>query len=312
MSRASNLYTRAEMFFKAREFFRERKIVEVDCPILTQAASVDAHIDLITANNGKELRYMHSSPEYGMKRLLAEGLGDIYQLSHVFREGEVGKKHNPEFTLAEWYRLHFSFDEMILETIDFISLFLGKLPVQKNTYHQTFLQFTGLNCFKACVDDLIQYLKDQKIPSYDAIIKDGKDSLLNLILAEKIEPYLGESGLYVLTHYPATQAALAKKAMMDGEEVSLRFEIYYHGMELANGYFELTDAKEQLKRFHEANQKRKELQKKELPIDEAFLKALEKGLPPCCGVAVGFDRLMMLKTDATHISEVIPFDWEKA
>lgn len=312
MSHASNLHERAEMLFKARHFFRERNITEVDCPILTRGASVDAHIDLIKAFNKEEVRYLHSSPEYGMKRLLSEGMGDIYQLSHVFREGEVGKKHNPEFMMAEWYRLNFSIDQMIDDTCDFIELFLGKLPRVKKSYRETLHQFTGIDYVTMSENDLLHYLQEENISYYPEIVDEGKDALLNLILGINVEPHLGKDCLYIITHYPSTQAALAKKVTEGGVDVSLRFEIYYDGMELANGYHELTNATEQRKRFMEANQLRLALKKEPLPLDEAFLEALETGLPDCCGVAVGFDRLMMLHAKADSIKEVIPFDWDLA
>lgn len=304
------LLDRALMLKKARFFFEERGIIEVDCPLITAQASVDAHIDLIPILYlDKERRYLHSSPEYGMKRLLAEGIGDIYQLAHVFRDGEWGVKHNPEFMMAEWYRIGIPFEKMIEETIDFVRHFLGQLPSSTISYKEVFEKYVGLNYVDSTIEDLLEYMKKENISIYPSVIEEGKDALLNLILSDKIEPHLGQDDLCVLAYYPATQAALAQKRWHGREQVAERFEIYYKGIELANGYHELTDAAEQKVRFIEANQTRLSLGKKSLPIDEKFLAALEKGLPDSCGVAVGFDRLMMLRQQQNNIAEVIPWGW---
>lgn len=307
------LRDRAEMLAKARAFFMKRDICEVDCPILTKAASIDAHIDLIPATFGsKEKRYLHSSPEYGMKRLLAQGMGNIFQLSHVFRDGEYGIKHNPEFMMAEWYHIGISFSEMIEETIQFVHLFLGELSFRVLSYRETFLHYAGIDYLKISAKELIKFLETNGIEIYPQIQKENKDELLNLVLGLLIEPQLGQDELFVLAYYPSSQAALAQIQWRGNEPVAERFEIYYRGMELANGYHELTHAEEQRKRFIEANHQRASLGKEILPIDEAFLEALSKGLPDCCGVAVGFDRLMMLRQTKQNIGDVVPFGWEVA
>ncbi|MEI8365433.1 MAG: EF-P lysine aminoacylase EpmA [Parachlamydiaceae bacterium] len=308
----SALRDRSHMLAQARLFFSERGVLEVDCPLITQAASVDAHIDLITVKNLGEQRYLHSSPEYGMKRLIADGIGDIYQLAHVFREGELSQKHNPEFMMAEWYRLGFSFEAMIAETVDFVRLFVGHIPHHVISYRDAFKTFIGIDYVHATCQDLIAYLYSRGLQPYPGIEAEGKDAILNIILGSFIEPLLGEHELCVLAFYPSTQAALAKTYQRDEEKVAERFEIYYKGIELANGYHELADALEQRKRLVEANSHRRELGKAELPIDEHFLQALTKGLPDCCGVAVGFDRLMMLRLGHSHIGNVIPFYWPLA
>jgi lysyl-tRNA synthetase class 2 len=301
------------MLKTARQFFDERGVLEVDCPILSARAAIDTHIDLIAAlYRGKEKHYMHSSPEMGMKRLLADGIGDIYQLSHVFRDGEWSTKHNPEFTMAEWYRLGFNFENMIEETIQFIHLFLGQLPYRIVNYRDIFLQKTGIDYVTVSEQELLSYIQKQNIPFYSTILQEGKDALLNLILGSQIEPELGENELFVLAYYPSSQAALARKRWHGSEQVAERFEVYFHGMELANGFHELTDAQEQSQRFNEANIERLALGKETLPPDENFLKALEKGLPECCGVAVGFDRLMMLRQGRNDIADVIPWGWKEA
>jgi lysyl-tRNA synthetase class 2 len=311
-NRLAILRDRAEMLASARSFFSQRGILEVDCPLLSSAASVDAHIDLITALPFSGTRYMHSSPEYGMKRLLSEGIGDIFQLSHVFRDEEAGAKHNPEFMMAEWYRVGFSFQEMIHETADFARLFLGHMPMNLLSYREAFRHYAGFDSAEVSEEFLMDYIKEKEVPLYPEVVSEGKDALLNLILALCIEPQLGNEGLCALAYYPATQAALAQTCELEGKLVAERFELYYRGIELANGYHELADPLEQRERLVEANQARRTLGKVSLPLDENFLLALKRGLPECCGVAVGFDRLMMLRHREPHIASVLPFIWELA
>lgn len=311
-NKTSVLKDRAAQLFKARKFFMDRGILEVDCPLLSPSASVDAHIDLIPCSPQGEVRYLHSSPEYGMKRLLAEGIGDIYQLSHVFRNGECGPKHNPEFMMAEWYRVGMSFPDLIQETIDFIALFLGDSPRETISYREAFIHYAGFDYLTISDDDLLKELRHKGIATYPGVEQEGKDALLNLILGTVIEPHLGKDGFCALAYYPASQAALAQTCWNKDEKVCERFEVYYKGVELANGYHELADPIEQRNRLLEANEHRKKLGKDILPIDENFLRALEKGLPDSCGVAVGFDRLMMLRNRAEHIGKVIPFAWPVA
>jgi len=306
------LRDRSDMLTTARNFFLQRNILEVDCPLITQAASIDAHIDLIKVLDEQGTRYLHSSPEYGMKRLLSEGIGDIYQLGHVFRHGEQSLKHNPEFMMAEWYRLNISFEQMIEETVEFIRLFIGDLPFHIISYRDLFLKYTSLDYLHATHQELYNYLTTHEVIPYPGIELEGRDALLNLILGSLIEPQLGKNELCVLAYYPSSQAALAKTCQRGDETAAERFEIYYKGVELANGYHELTNSTEQRQRFIESNAFRLQLGKETLPIDELFLKALEKGLPDCCGVAVGFDRLMMLRHNRNNIADVIPFAWDIA
>ncbi len=297
------LKDRAALLHAARQFFFKRQVLEVDCPVLSKDASIDAHIDLIQTNDGQ---FLHSSPEYGMKQLLSEGIGDIYQISHVFRHEESGEKHNPEFMMAEWYRCGFSFDEIINETLDFIRLFVGNVAMMCMTYYEAFETFAKINIRGMSVDKLVAFCEKKNIALYPGIENEGVDALLNVILSEIIEPQLGDDCLFVLSHYPASQAALARKMLdTEGMEVAERFEVYYQGIELANGYHELADAVEQRERLVEANKERVRLGKEALPIDENFLKALEKGLPDCCGVAVGVDRLLMLRHGVNDLRSVM-------
>jgi elongation factor P--(R)-beta-lysine ligase len=274
------LKDRGSLLAKARSFFAQRKILEVDVPIINHSASIDVHIDLVHAVCCGKRAFLHSSPEYGMKRLLAEGIGDIYQISHVFRDGEQGDKHTVEFTMAEWYRMGFSFQQMIEESVDFIRLFLDSLPTAYEllSYSEVFLRFTK---------------------HYPPSVEERDH-----VYAFEVEPHLGKESLTVVVGFPPEQAALAQIGA-DGR--AERFEIYYKGIELANGYHELIDPQEQRFRLIQANAERKKLGKQVLPIDEAFIDALTKGLPDCCGVAVGFDRLMMLRHQLEDIREVSSF-----
>lgn len=306
--RISIIKDRARMLAEARRFFSDRNVLEVDCPIMSTMASVDLHIDLIRAYGASaHTHYLHSSPEYGMKRLLSEGIGDIYQLSHVFRDNEQSMRHHPEFTMVEWYRIKASFKAMIEETVAFIRIFVGDVPFVRLSYREAFKKYAGIDYLAVSEEELLDYLEKQGINPYQNIEEEGKDALLNIILAVIIEPQLGENEICVLQYFPASQAMLAQTKKRPKELVAERFEIFFKGMELANGYHELRDAKEQQARLVRANTMRERLGKDTLPIDESFIRALETGLPDCCGVAVGFDRLMMLRHNKEDISDILPF-----
>ena len=298
------------MMAVARGFFAARGIVEVDCPLITQGSSIDEHIDPMAVADGKNFRYLITSPEYGMKRLIAAGSGDIYQLGHVFRQGESSSKHNPEFTMVEWYRLGLSFEGMVQETIEFIEIFLGSQKRETITYRNAIKKYAGIDYVYASANQLLELLIRHGITPYAGVESEGIDAILNLIIGNLVEPHLGKEGLTAITHYPATQAALALTAKHGDEHVAERFEVYHKGVELANGYHELGDTAEQHNRFLTSNEKRVSHGKNALPIDTFFLDALGN-LPPCCGVAVGFDRLMMLRHDAS-IDDVIAFPWALA
>ena len=217
-----------------------------------------------------------------------------------------------EFMMAEWYRNGMEFKDLIEETIDFIRLFVGPLPYELISYREAILRHTGLDYVKSSNEKLLDYLNSNDVEVYDNILEEGKDALLNLILGLFVEPHLGKDKLCALAYYPSSQAALAKTVQIDDEHAAERFEVYLNGIELCNGYHELADASEQHQRLVEANKARQNMKKDILPIDHNFLKALEKGLPDCCGVAVGFDRLMMLRHNTSNIADVIPFDWSTA
>lgn len=294
------------MLARVRQFFAERSVMEVDTPLLSHAAPIATHIEIMTIHfqNGQK-GYLHSSPEYAMKRLIAQGSGDIYQLSHVFRDGEIGERHNPEFTMIEWYRVGMTYDNLIQETLDLIHLFIPETTISTYTYAEAFEKFAGIDYRTASAHDLQKIAVKHNLshdPSWD------KETFLHFLMGFLIEPQF--NGLCILKEYPASQAALAQTLFKNGDHIAERFEIYYNGMELANGFHELTDPVEQRQRFIEDNRERARRGKPLLPLDENFLAALETGLPDCCGVAVGFDRLLMLQQKKTSINEVLPFSWE--
>jgi elongation factor P--(R)-beta-lysine ligase len=280
INRVDILRDRAALLAKARAFFAQRDVLEVDVPILSHAASVDVHIDVVNVACCGKPAFLHTSPEYGMKRLLAEGIGDIYQISHVFRDWEKGERHTVEFTMAEWYRVGFSFQQMKDETLEFMRLFLDHLPATYETYsyQEVFQKYAG---------------------SFPESLEE-RDAIFSF----EVEPHLGKETLAVIDRFPPEQAALAQ---IGEDGFAERFEVYYRGIELANGYHELLNSLELSERIHAANQERKCLGKQVLPVDKDFIQAFEVGLPDCCGVAVGFDRLMMLRHHLEEIRDVSCF-----
>jgi lysyl-tRNA synthetase class 2 len=282
------------MLAAARDFFSKRGLIEADVGALVKYPPNDSHIQCIA--HDQDNGYLHTSPEYAMKRLLSQGVGDCYFLGHVYRKSELGHLHNPEFTMAEWYRIGIHFSDMIQEACDFLSLFFGPLPIQTISYRKAFEIYAGINYSTISLSEL-QKMAQNRWP---------RQVCLHYLLSHTIEPKFDSRSLTVLTDYPASEAALACTREKNGEIVAERFEIYYRGVELCNGYHELSDAKELRRRFHEQNKERKE----PYPIDEKFLASL-KNLPDCCGVALGFDRAFMLQQKLPSIKQVLPFAWDE-
>jgi lysyl-tRNA synthetase class 2 len=259
-------------------------------------------------------RFLHTSPEYAMKRLLAAGCPDIYQISKVFRAGERSPLHNPEFTLVEWYRLDTSLGQIMDETAALAGALLqGIWPgaaVERLSYQQAFDRELGIDPLTAPEGELRHCCAQRGLAGTDSP-STTRDDLLDFLVATQIGPRLGATGLTLLHHYPASQAALAQ---LDGEDprTALRFELYARGVELANGYVELADATEQSRRFAADRAQRQERGLPDIAPDARLLAALEHGLPRCAGVAMGFDRVAMLAAGATHIDEVLAFAWETA
>lgn len=306
---------RQQSFDKARKFFRDRSVAEVDPLLLSQAASIDAHIDLFstTPSPAWQRRFLFSSPEYAMKRLLSKGSGDIFYLGHVFRNEPQGRFHSPEFLMAEWYRIGFSFRQIIEETADFARLFVGNVPMTILTYREAFQTVCGFDPLLISMSEAIKEAKKISSLTHLPLESYSLDDILSLILSEKIEPTFDPDQLTALIDYPASQAALSEtETYPDGTVVGQRFELYFNRLELANGYCELKDAKEQRRRLLEQQEHRRLLGKELLPIDLYFLHALEKGLPPCCGVAVGVDRLILLEANAPTLASILPIAWNES
>lgn len=288
------LKDRAKMLKAARAFFEKKGVLELDCPILNKACNIDDFIDPIaTIYQGNCEGFLHTSPELFMKKLLAQGIGDIYFLGHVFRDYESGDHHHVEFTMVEWYRLSLDYLGLIDETIEFVKLFFPVNEIKVLTYRKALLEYTGIDYVKVNKEELLEYI-EKNLNFDDDLSEQSFSDLLTLIFTEKVETRFEDFELIVLKGYPKEQSALSKIEIEEGVEVAKRFEIYYKGIELANGYDELIGGDELKKRFIYLNQKRKKRGTRELPIDEKFIKA-NALLPQCTGVAVGFDRLMMLR-----------------
>ena len=307
-SKISFLKDRAAQLKAVRTFFDQRQVMEVDCPLLGQRPSIDLHIDLFpVAPKTGNTKWLYSSPEYSMKCLLALGLKDIYQLSHVFRSGEKGNQHNPEFTLIEWYRCTCPFNTFLEEVLSLIHLFLGPLPYTIHSYFEIFEKITGLS-YHACSNSALADLAQRK--GIDLNTQFSQEEQIDLIWSYLIQPTLGQHGLSVIIDYPVEQACLAQTTIKHGQRIAERFEVFYKGTELGNGYHELQDPVELKKRLEQANQQRIKYNKTPFPIDPFFIESHVKGLPDCYGIAVGFDRLMMLRHKVDSIDAVLPFTWE--
>ena len=293
------------MLQRIRAFFMARGVLEVETPLLSRAGNTDPSITSLEVRDGG---WLHTSPEFPMKRLLAAGSGDIYQICKVFRGGESGRFHNPEFTLLEWYRL--GFDDCLLadEVVALISeVAARRFDVVSVSYRSLFLDALGIDPLRTGVDEL------QALARARGIAPDGdmpRDDWLDLLLSHIVTPSFPTDRLTVVTDYPASQAALAR-LNADGETAA-RFEIYWGAVELANGYFELTDPVEQRRRVAAEQSARRQRGLPPIRADERFLQAIDHGLPDCAGVALGLDRLLMKVMGAEHIDEVIAFPWNRA
>lgn len=312
------LRKRASALRAIRDFFEARGIVEVETPILVPYAVSDPQLanlpSRLAVRKGMP-HFLHTSPEYHMKRLLAAGAPDIYQLGKVFRDGELGRLHRPEFTLAEWYRREQSFDDCITETCQLIAdvaRLLGRRlpPARRTSYRRLFLEYTGIDPLETSLQ-AIRLRAAELVPGgvSDTLAEglgEQRSAWLDLLLVQVIEARLKTAGLVVVEQYPAEQAALARLHPND-PRVAERFEVYLDGMELANGYHELCDATEQRQRFAADRASRKALQLPDVLPDEFLLAALESGLPDCCGVALGVDRLLMASLRLDDIADVVAF-----
>ncbi len=307
-SRLDNLKRRAELLRKLREFFYVRGFVEVETPLLSGEVIPELHIEppMIESRDSMSRRFwLQASPELHMKRLLAEGMTAIFQVTRSFREGERGRLHNPEFTIVEWYRTGDDMHSGMTLLDDLCQTLLGTPPAIRTTYAAAFEKSVGINAHMASCEELVACAKRHGIDA-EGIDTTDRDEWLNLLLATKIEPQLGLEVPELLFEYPASQASLAKTSLRaDGMEIAERFELYWQGVELANGFHELTNAIELRDRFNAVNDARTAEGNPALPLPESLLSAMQKGLPNSAGCALGFDRLVMLALGAQSIGDVM-------
>ena len=299
---------RAGLLQQIRAFMRVRGILEVDTPVLSQYTVTDPNLHSFSTHfqhpAGKDTRtlYLCTSPEFAMKRLLAYGSGPIYQISHVFRDAEAGRLHNPEFTMLEWYRPDFD-EHKLMDEIDALLLELNFSAAHRYKYADVFAEATGLNPHLADAASLQQAARDHGLMTR----MEDRAGLLDFLFNHRcVAERLGYDRPVFIHDYPACQCALARLST-DEPPVARRFELFINGMEIANGFYELTDAEEQRRRFQQDNLRRRQTGLPESPVDERLLQALRHGLPDCAGVAMGIDRLLMARQGCKDIRQVMPF-----
>lgn len=313
------LRLRARVNRLVREFFRARDVLEVETPVLSQAGNTDPNIASFSlefsgrTDGAPRQRWLRTSPEFALKRLLAAGMGDCYELGRVFRDGEAGGRHNPEFTMLEWYRVGWNHRRLIEETAELVGTALSLLgrqaPLRVVRYRDLYRDALGIDPFTADDGDLCAALGDVEIDP------DGltRDDWLDLLMTHRLQPAFDPAGLLAIIDYPASQCALARlRDDGDGHPVAERFELYLGSIELANGYHELLDAGEQRERFQHDGVVRQARGGGIPPMDEALLAALRAGLPACAGVALGVDRLLMAMLDTPRIADVLAFGFNRA
>jgi len=309
------LAQRAALLSTVRKFFDARSVLEVETPMLVNATVTDVNLRSVELALGERRLFLQTSPEYAMKRLLAAGVGDVYQLCKVVRGDERSRVHNPEFTMLEWYRVGFEMAGLIQEVAALLNTFVTRVggtarALRQVSYREVFQMSLQIDPLEASTKDLAKLAVAHGLADH-GMTELGRDELLDFLMGAVIGPTAGRGEWLALTHYPASQAALAQLDPAD-PRVALRFEIYADGIELANGFQELADANEQRARFMADNAVRRAQGLPEMPIDEPLLAALAAGLPACSGVALGFDRAMMVAVGAKRIDEVVSFTIENA
>ena len=302
---------RARMKQRIRAYFAAAHVLEVDTPVLSPYAVSDPQIESLEITqcqvSGRPL-YLHTSPEFCMKRLLAADYPDIYSMCRVFRDGESGRLHQPEFTMLEWYRLGMGLDEIVADTVGVISAALDRdIDADTVDYRDAFIAACGLDPFVADIASLADAAEADD--ALRAAVGNERDDWLDLVLATRVTPQFAPGHLTVLRHYPASQAALARLCP-DDNALADRFEVFLGPVELANGYVELTDGEEQRRRIETDNVARRRRGRPVRPVDELLLAALESGLPDCAGVALGLERLLMLFNKTDDIANVITFTFQ--
>jgi lysyl-tRNA synthetase class 2 len=312
------LRLRSELLARTRSFFAARGFLEVETPLLSADVVVDRHLDPLTVvlphdahrpQVGRQL-WLQTSPEFAMKRLMAAGGEAIYQITRAFRAGEMGARHNPEFTIVEWYRRGHTMSDGMQLLSDLAEWLLMRGAARRISYREAFVEFVGVDPLCCTIDELSAAATSHGIAASRSFATADRDQWLNLLLAERVEPNLGRGAPTLLFDYPASQAALAR--IGSDPNVAERFELYVEGVELANGYCELVDARALRERIRQASQARAADGKPPLPTESRLLAAMEHGLPACSGVALGFDRVVMLAAGASDISEVLAFPIDRA
>ena len=302
------LKARARLLGDIREYFAQRSVLEVETPLISMAGNTDPEINSIRVDNSG---YLRTSPEFALKRLLAAGSGDIFELGRVFRDGESGRFHNPEFTLLEWYRTGFSYHQLMDEVADLVRhCGRGKFdqwPLQKISYRQLFLRHIELDPFSADIRALSAAAEKHGISEIEL----DRRQWQNLLISHVIQLALPEKALTFVYDFPTDQAALAN-IRQDMPPVAERFELYLGQTELANGYQELTNAQEQKRRFEADNAKRNSRGVQTCPVDKHLIAALEHGLPECAGVALGVDRLLLQICNADSLQDILAFPFSNA
>lgn len=311
-----NLLKRAAKIAEIRRFFADRGVLEVETPCMSQATVTDVHLFPFETrfvgpghSQGMDL-YLMTSPEYHMKRLLAAGSGPIYQMGRSFRNEEAGRHHNPEFTMLEWYRPRYDMYRLMNEVDDLLQQVLDCDTAETLSYQQAFTRHLNVDPLSADKAELREAAAKLDLSNI-ADTEEDRDTLLQLLFTMGVEPHIGRDKPTFVYHFPATQASLAEISTED-HRVAERFEVYYKGIELANGFRELTDSREQRQRFEQDNRKRAARGLPQHPVDNNLLDALEHGMPECSGVALGVDRLIMIALGASSLSDVLAFPVTRA
>ncbi len=312
-----NIKIRAHLLQTVRAFFAQRDVLEVDTPILGRATTTDPNINslhsAVQLNDAERQKmYLHTSPEFAMKRLLAAGAGAIYQICKVFRDEEMGRYHNPEFTMLEWYRPAYNYNQLMDEVADLLACFMPDRQVITLSYGEAFVQYAQINPFEADLMTLKNCLYQHNIQMNTDAVLDARDDALDLLMGEVVGSRLGKNNTIVFLYdFPASQAALAQ-LKVGQPALAERFEVFVEGVELANGYHELCDPVELRRRANKDNSKRAAKGLTEINVDEQLLLAMQQGLPACAGVALGIERLLMRVCNARHIDEVMTFTAARA
>ncbi|MEY4767687.1 MAG: hypothetical protein RL637_326 [Pseudomonadota bacterium] len=315
----AQLRLRAQMLATIRQFFAARGVLEVETPLLAHTTTTEPGLTFFATefifSHQPESLFLQTSPEFAMKRLLAAGSGSIYQICKAFRNSESGRFHNPEFTMLEWYRIGFDLTKLIEEVCELLQLLLATTDYVKTIemvdYVSLFQQITALDPLNFCLTEYRKYARDHDLSEAIELCEEDQLQWLDFIFSHQIQPHLGQQHICIVRDYPAIFPSLARLKPTN-PLLTERFEIFIQGLELGNGFFELTDAKQQRRRFEQDLQQRQQKQLPTVKIDEYLLAALTVGLPECSGIAIGLDRLLMVLSNCSHIDEILSFPLQRA